>query len=50
MSLDSFKDLEPESEEKKSEKFQEIRNLQKKIYSTLLSRKSVNSPISKEDS
>jgi hypothetical protein len=49
MSLDSFKDLEPEGEEKKSEKIQEIRNLQKKIYSTLLSRKSVNSPISKED-
>jgi hypothetical protein len=49
MSLDNFKDLEPDSEEEKPEKFQEIRKLQKNIYSTQLSRKPANSPKSKED-
>ena len=42
MSLDSF-NLEPGIGDEKPEKLQEIRNLQKKIYSTLLSRKSANS-------
>lgn len=48
MSLDSFKDVGPADLDEKVEKFQEIRNLHKKIYSTLLSKKSVNSPKSKE--
>lgn len=48
MSLDSFKGAEPASDEEEPEKFQEIRNLQKKVYSTLLPRKSANSSKPKE--
>lgn len=44
MSLDSFKDTGNADFEEKVEKLQEIRNLQIKIHSTLLSRKSANSP------
>ena len=44
MSLDSFKDAGNADLDEKVEKFQEIKNLQKKINSTLLSRKSANTP------
>jgi len=44
MSLDSFKDAGNADLDEKVENFQEIRNLQKKIHSTIFSRKSANSP------
>ncbi len=42
MSLDSFKDIINADSEEEAEKFQEIRNLQKRIQSTLLFKKSIN--------
>lgn len=44
MSLDTFKDAVSADLDEKAEKFQEIRDLQNKISSTLLPRKSANTP------